>query len=127
MASPVPIKIALVCAIPLLHISLAQTFGLDIHTLPRVVVMSLKFFPLAYISWIAKAPLLAKLWAILHLDERSAASSMWVADNVHLLSITGTYTLMISAQEPWHPGHDALIAGAAIFSLAALLIINPSE
>jgi hypothetical protein len=124
MSTPVPIKIALVCAIPLLHIPIAQAFGFELYTLPKIVVTSFTFFLLAYISWIVKAPLLARLWAMMGLDERRAASSMWMADNVHLVSITATYILVISAQDPWNDGYGGLMVCAVILAIPALIMIN---
>jgi hypothetical protein len=127
MSTPVPIKIALVCTIPLLHIPIAQAFGFELYTLPKIVVTSFTFFLLAYISWIVKAPLLAKLWAVMGLDERRAASSMWMADNVHLVSITATYILILSAQKPWNAGYGLLMVLAGGSSVMGLILINFSE
>jgi hypothetical protein len=91
------------------------------------VVTSFTFFLLAYISWIVKAPLLAKLWVVMGLDERRAASSMWMADNVHLVSITATYILILSAQKPWHDGYGFIMFCAVVLAISASIWINIRE
>jgi hypothetical protein len=124
MSTPIPIKIALVCAIPLIHVYIAQLFGLELYRIPPIIVTSSKYFLLSYVSWIIKAPVLDRVFKALRLDELQSISSMRMADNVHFVSIVGTYMAIVFSQKPWNDGYLLLVMLSGAFAVLGLIFIN---